>query len=130
MKQEFITLRGKLTVEGDQLIIRNVKLKDQSDFYRLFAFSAWFSLIIYSNSKAKYLATILLGLMACFILFWLIDRLFLTVLKNKIYLNRIKSYKVETDPYELETRVMLYFKSGRKKEIVFRTHENQHEAFL
>jgi hypothetical protein len=37
---------------------------------------------------------------------------------------------VETDDHGLETRVVLYLKSGRRKEIIFRTLEKQHEIFL
>jgi hypothetical protein len=130
MKQEFITLRGRLVLDDEKLVIKNFKLKDNRDFYWGIAWTAVLLNYFSSGAKIRSLAFVLLVLIGFIWIFWIIDLLFFTCLKNTISLDRIKSYKVETDDHGLETRVVLYLKSGRRKEIIFRTLEKQHEIFL
>jgi hypothetical protein len=130
MKQEFITLRGKLVLDDEKLVIKNFKLKENRDFYWGIAWTALFLNFYSYGEKIRPLVIVMGTLMGFFWLFFFIDLFFFTYLKNTIYLNRIKSYKVETVDHGLETRIVLYLKSGRRKEIIFRTHEKQHEIFL
>jgi sensor histidine kinase YesM len=130
MKQELITLRGKLVLDDEKIVIKNFKLKENRDLYWGIAWTALFLNFYSYGKKIQPLVIVLLVLIGFFWLFFFIDLFFFTCLKNTISLNRIKSYKVETDDHGLETRVVLYLKSGRRKEIIFRTHEKQHEIFL
>lgn len=130
MKQEFITLRGKLVLDDEKLVIKNYKLKENRDFYWGIAWTALFLNFYSYGEKIRPLVIVMGVLMGFAWVFFFIDLFFFTYLKNTISLNRIKSYKVETDDHGLETRIVLYLKSGRRKEIIFRTHEKQHDIFL
>ena len=130
MKQELITLRGKLILDDEKLVIKNFKLKENRDFYWGIAWTAIFLNYFSSGGKIRSLVFAVLVLIGFFWLFFFIDLFFFTYLKNTIRYSRIKSYKVEKDDHGLETRVVLYLKSGRRKEIIFRTLERQHEIFL
>lgn len=130
MKQEFITVRGKVIVENGAIRIKNFKQRKRSDFY----FYAFWLLLLYitinKNLKALPLANFWMGMVALFLLFWLIDAIFLNSWKNRILLSSVKSYRVTNDDFGLETCVAIYLKSGKRKEILFRTNEKQFDPFL
>ena len=130
MKQELITLRGKVILDDEKIVIKNFKQKENRDLYWGVAWSALFLNFYSYGEKIRPLVFVLGVLIGFAWLFFFIDLMFFTCLKNTIRYSRIKSYKVETDDHGLETRILLHVKSGRRKEIIFRTHEKQHEIFL
>ena len=130
MKKEFVTVRGKVFIENDLLTISNKKLKENKDMYWM-GFNAIFAMhIIDKDSKAKPLAYAILGILAFLIIIALIEFFFINSWKNKIPLSSIQSVKVEDDRIGLETLVILKLRSGKRKEITFRTLENQFEPFV
>ena len=130
MKREFITVRGKLIIDNERIVIRNLQSKNNSDIYWI-GFNLLLCLnVIGRDSKAKPLAYMGLGILGLLFLIWLYEIFFLNSWRNKFSMNEIRSYKVDADHFGLETTVTLKLYSGRQKEIVFRTNEKQHEEFI
>jgi len=130
MKQEFITVRGKLFINDDKLVIRNYKLKTRSDAYRLSILALLCLNSIAMGSRLAPLSYILLGLIGFIFFISVVWYLIIYTWKNQFPLQDIISYRVINDDVGLETTVCLKLRSGKQKEIQFRTHEGQLEPFL
>ena len=130
MKQEFITARGKLFIDDEKLVIRNYKLKNRSDMYWMGLMALVCLYRLEKDSPIAMLNYLLLGIIGFILLLSLIEVLFIYSWKNKIRLQEIVTYKVTNDQVGLETMVTLKLRSGKQKEILFRTHEQQLQPFL
>lgn len=130
MKQEFITLNGKVVAEDGFFRIINHKTARNSESYFIGFNLLFLMYVIDSKSKAwplAFAALIVLGVYACILL---IEALFIRSWKNRILYSRIKSFKLTPDAWGLETTVVVHLKNGRQKKMVFRNREHQHEAFV
>lgn len=130
MKQEFITLEGRISIERDLLYIKRLKYRQDYEHYRYLAWMFFAISIIERGKKTAPLAYVMVGITAIILLVMGIRVIYLNKWKSRFHLSRLKSYKVEDDGMGLETKITLYFRSGTAKDIIFRTSEKQHDAFL
>jgi len=135
MKQEFITSRGKIIFENNNLLIRNYKFSLRETLVG----KLWFPVLlllagilhcIYADEPLDYIIGVFWILF--FLLFYLSD-LYTTLIKtsfsNRIQLSVISYYITKPDEFGLETELRLYLKNGRYRSIGFRTLEKQFEPF-
>lgn len=136
MKQEFITSRGKAILENNSLFLKNYKI----DFRQTIAGQIWFPLVLIAAGVLKFIrptSPVDYYIGTFWILFFLIfqsGKFYNVVVRksfsSRIPLNRIVSFKIEADEFELETEVILQLKNGRYRSIAFRTMEKQYEDFI
>ena len=131
MKQEFVTVRGKVIMEDDSFVVRNRKPRDRSDFFFLTFFLFYALTKLDDNNKQRPLALLFLGFLSLYGLFLLIELFFINAWRDRIRYSDIKSFRTVPDEYGgLEVIVKVYLRNGRQKTIPFRTLEKQHEPFL
>ena len=119
MKQEFVTLRGKVEIQDGVIRIKNRKPKHREDIFFLAFFSYYFLTQLADDSKAKPLAYICLAFLGIYALIILIEALFFIAWRNKIRISEIKSVKTLNDEYGgLEVIVQLNLRNGRNKKSI------------
>ena len=130
MKQEFATVRGKVIIGEDHLRVSNLIPARNNDIYWMSFQAILCFYMLQKKSPADILGYIGLSLVGIFALVSLIEFIFIKVWRNRFSLDEIRTYAVRPDHTGLETIVTLVLKNGKKKDIPFRTRENQYEAFL
>ena len=132
---KYYTIDSKISFERDKMYIQNIKY-DPNRQYRFHSFAALSFLMaweIYSalngNPYRWFIAAV--------IFIWMyphLERFYKFLFVNKwggtIRLNDIMDVIKPEPENELETKVVLKFKKGRRKELIFRSRENQVEGFL
>lgn len=135
MKQEFITVKGKVDLNEKRLLIQDLRFNFWKTaigeilfpcFTLIVAFFSFFN----PGKPFGYFATFIL--MALF--FSNSFKQFYSVLFKKSYsgfvpVNRIVSFELKPNEFGLETEVRVHLKNGRYRSIAFRTLEKQYEPF-
>lgn len=134
MDAEFITSTSKLTLKNETIWEKRIVQPEKSYWYHSFIFLLIF--IGYStyraiNERAFDWLYVLLGLV------WIAPHLkriykfvFVKVWRWYVPLSEIRTVEVEQNFNELEQKVIVLLKNGRKKEYIFRRSENQTERFV
>jgi hypothetical protein len=134
MDAEFITSTSKLTLKNDTIWEKRIVQPEKSYWYHSFILLLIF--IGYStykalNERASDWLYVLLGIV------WIAPHLeriykflFVKVWRWYVPLSEIRFIHVEQDFNELEQKVTVLLKNGRKKEYIFRRSENQTERFM
>ena len=135
MKQEFVTLSGKVEHVRDVIFLKKLDFHfHHTLFYELFIPVGWIIVTLLraltAEDNFEYFQAIVSAGLAIAHGYPLYDILFKRCLANKIPVNRINYYDIQQSNSGLETYVILQLHSGRYKKIIFRTLEKQHEAFL
>ena len=135
MKQEFVTLYGKVIIQNDKLFIRSFYLPFyKTAFVRIAIEVIWIIILLfilfYPEEGAKRKVEILFfSVMTLLRLPIFYEVFFKKSYVNRILFDKIKSFTVEDDYRGLQTIVKLYLKNGRYRKIYFRKLENQVEPF-
>lgn len=133
MKNEFITVNGKVVVDRDAVLIIpvNRKLITASRSFIPFLLIVVFINSIFNtqDNRKDYVNAIFWGLVVVTQLPALYDMLIRRNYANRIPIEKIDSFEIKADNTGLETFVLLKLKSGRYREICFRTMEAQLEPF-
>lgn len=135
MKQEFVTSLGKVEKVRDVIFIKKLDFSFyHSLFYELFISVGWIIVTLVraltAENNFEYFQAIVSAGLAIAHGYPLYDVLFKRSLANRIPIDRIKSYDIQSSYSGLETYIILHLRSGRYKKIAFRTLEKQHEGFL
>jgi len=130
MKQEFITTNGKVIIDDGVIHVKKLVHHSSGEFNFLIFWTMYILFLLIDETKIRPLLYIVLGLLALAFLIMIFERVFIKSWKKKIPLANIKSYRVNKDVAGLETKVVLFLRSGRQKEIVFRNHDHQLDPFL
>ena len=135
MKQEFVTLYGKATVERDVLFIRNLDLPfTKTSLFQFFyeaTFAGIFILAFFkTDGPHKYISILGWGFLLLSRLPQWYDLLFRRSYSNRIPLSRIRSVSIENDQYGLNSFVQLHLDKGRYRKIPFRTMEKEYINFI
>ena len=135
MKYEFTSLKGKVLIENDVILIKTLDLDTYSFIFRFLIplaipvfYIAW--LLNFQGNPKNYVTVIFIGLLSIMQLPAIYNILIRKSYSNRIPLDRIVSYEVKPDIIGLETIVYLKLKSGRCRQISFRNLEKQYEPFL
>lgn len=135
MKQEIVTVKGRVIIENKSLFVRNLK----NDFWdtvvgRLIlpvvALIVIVTRFIYAESSFDYFMAAFWLVILIHYIFPLYDFLIKRSFAHRVPLNRIRSYEVKPDEHGLETNIILHLKNGRYRCIPFRTLEKQYEPFI
>ena len=135
MKQEFITVSGKVIIEKNILLIRAFYFRvNWSIILKLIVpLLIWmmFIVLLFDEPKdSKWNFRIFMwGLMSVLQLPNIYEMLIQRSYSNSIPLNRIKSFEVKQDIVGYITLVIIKLKNGRYRTIKFRTLEKQYESF-
>jgi len=139
MKHEFITSRGRLTIERDIIYIQNQKISFNDTMlgimlYPLAILALFFLKINFVEGSFDLLIGFIWGFVFLGLFFGKIyisfDLIFKRSLADRISLSRIKSFETKPDATGMETDVIFHLKNGRYRKIPFRTLEKQFEPFL
>ena len=132
---EYYTIDSKVIFERDKMFFRNIKYDPNGHYW--FVSFALLAILLGWNIYDVVNGEIYSLLWVVIILVWIYPHLvriykFLFVQKwgNAIKMNNIKDVTRPEPINELETKVILKLKSGRRKELIFRSRENQVEGFL
>ncbi len=135
MKQEFITVSGKVIIEKNILLIRAFYFRvNWSIILKLIVpLLIWmmFIVLLFDEPKdSKWNFRIFMwGLMSVLQLPNIYEMLIQRSYSNSIPLNKIKSFEVKQDIVGYITLVIIKLKNGRYRTIKFRTLEKQYESF-
>jgi hypothetical protein len=135
MKQEFITVSGKVIIEKNILLIRAFYFRvNWSIILKLIVpLLIWmmFIVLLFDEPKdSKWNFRIFMwGLMSVLQLPNIYEMLIQRSYSNSIPLNKIKSFEVKQDIVGYITLVIIKLKNGRNRTIKFRTLEKQYESF-
>jgi hypothetical protein len=133
MDQEFVTSMGKVMLNNQRVLIKDLKF----NFWKTalgeialpasiiaFAFFGYFS-------PTKPLGYVVSAVFVALFFSTSFKHLYAAVVKKSysayIPVNRIKSFELKPDEFGLETELRLHLKNGRHRSIVFRTLEKQYE---
>lgn len=136
MKKEFITAKGKIIIQNQIIFIRTLYWVPGYNFWLRLVLPMliviFFFLLLLENEQDPewYIRLIFWGFLALMQLPLIYSELFRKSYSNRIPLKNIKYHEVIPDRIGLQTEVRLYLKSGRYRNIIFRTHEKQFELFL
>lgn len=135
MKQEFVTLYGKVIIERGTVFFRSpYKPFSETAFAQIgyqAAFVFVFALQFFRDDhKQRFVGIIVMGLLMLIHLPDLYDRLFKRSYAGRIPLSRIVSSETTEDVHGLQITVTLHLENGRYRKVLFRKFENQHQAFL
>jgi hypothetical protein len=135
MKQEFVTVYGKVIIEKDKLFIRSFEVPFSRTPFAQVGFEVSFLLVLVlqfftSDGPGRYVGIIVWGLVLLVRLPNLYDVVFKRSYASRIALSKIKSVKTEEDTHGLETYVILNLHNGRYRKIIFRRLENQYESLV
>ena len=135
MKYEFTSLKGKVLIENNVILIKTLDLDVSTFFFRFLIplvipvfYIAW--LFNFQENPKNYVSVIFLGLLSIMQLPTIYNIVIRKSYSSRIPLDRIISYEVKPDIKGLETIVYLKLKSGRYRQISFRNLEKQYEPFL
>lgn len=128
-------MQGKVVCERDTLFIRSIKVPfTESAVYQvlrplvpLLGLSIY--LFFYEDGPRRYLGILFWGLFCLESLPRLYQLLFKKSLAGRIPLGHVISFEQRPDEFGLETFVDLKLRNGRTRTIVFRTRENDLQAF-
>jgi hypothetical protein len=134
MKQEFITLYGKVVVERNILFIRNTDVPfSRSVFARIgyyLLLVALFIMQFFRDEKAlQYTGIVVVGFLLLSRLPDLYDCFIKRSYANRISLDQIQSVEIRENEFDLNMDVLIRLKNGRYRQIIFRKLENQYEPF-
>ncbi len=134
--ESFVLLNGYVEINNEQLFLKlkYTEIKEKSGFVGIL-----FALIVMSlyhdfkkteifSSVGDYISILLKIIGALVIIYLFYYLIFRKNWSKKLYINQIK--RIDVDKEELETDVTIVFQNNRKKDLVFRTLENQVEPFI
>lgn len=135
MKQEFVTLYGKATIEKNILYVRNLDIPFSKTAFSTIGYQSLFVIIfifqfLRSEGPLYYVRIIVFGMLLAFHVPEIYDLLFKRSYASRIPLDKIKSVEMDEDYHGLQTNVILRLNNGRYRKIPFRKLENQYEAFV
>ena len=134
MNAEFLTTNSRLTIDKNWINENIIIKKPKNYWFDSFIFMAliivFFIYEALTDNSYKWII-VFAGLT------WILPHiktvlqiLFVETWKSNIQLLEIKDVKIEKQENELEEKVILRLKSGRRKTYVFRKSENQAENFI
>lgn len=135
MKQEFITLHGKISFQDNSLIIRDFysRVNERLIGKLIFSVLPWIYLLLLLfkglNDPASKTQFVVWSVLCLLSMVYSYELLFLESYSKRISMDRIQSYGLKPDRPGYITYVVLKLKSGKKRFIGFRTSELEHEAF-
>ena len=134
--ESFVLLNGYVEINNEQLFLKlkYTEIKEKSGLLGIL-----FALIVMSlyhdfkkteifSSVGDYISILLKIIGALVIIYLFYYLIFRKNWSKKLYINQIK--RIDVDKEELETDVTIVFQNNRKKDLVFRTLENQVEPFI
>ncbi|RYZ59064.1 MAG: hypothetical protein EOO14_08865 [Chitinophagaceae bacterium] len=135
MKQEFVTTTGLVSIE--QGLVR-FERKVLSMNYQLLAeiglpiffVLRFFSLLEKDTSPMKNIGLLIYGILSLMGIISLLYTVFKRSFSNQIFVQNIRSYRVQEQANGLEVQLTLILKSGRERIVTFRKLENQVEPFV
>lgn len=136
MKQEFVTLYGKVVIERDVVYIRSLELPFSKTAFAVISYNMLWVLIFLmqffrDDEPRKYIGILMFGFLLLFRIPEIYDALIKRSYASRIPLNRVKTVNTEEEEHiGLNVTVVLHFKIGRYKKIVFRKLEQQYQPFV
>jgi len=136
MKQEFITLYGKVVFANNILFIQNFyfKISERLIGKLIFSIVPWIVLLTIlfkglDDPKSK-TELVIWSVLCLLSLIYSYELLFLESYSKRIAIDKISYFESKQDQAGYITFVILKLRSGRKRIIPFRTSEAQHEGVI
>lgn len=135
MDQEFVTSMGKVMLNNQRVLIKDLKFNFWKTAVGEIALPATIlGLAIFSFfNPTRLLGYIVAAAFVALFFSTAFKQLYAALVKKSysayIPINRIKSFELKPDEFGLETELRLHLKNGRYRSIVFRTLEKQFEPF-
>lgn len=135
MKQGFVSLYGRITIERDVLYFRSPYLPFEKTAFVQIGFeclciAAFIIRLVSADKPMDNFMTIVFGVLVLSRFPDMYDKFFRTSYASRIPLSAIQYFTLEDDPHGIQTEIKLHLKNGRYKTIVFRKLENQLEPFV
>ena len=134
MKQEFVTVYGKVEIARGNIYIKDIKKPLEDTLVVKLALPLVFLIasvarVVYAEGPKDYFGGVMYAIFAISlsgpVWEWLTRRTYAT----KISLDEVESITFRKKNFGMETDMQLHLKNKRFRSISFRTLENQHEAF-
>lgn len=135
MKEEFVTLYGKATIERDTIYLRSPYLPFEKTIFAQIGIEIIWILsfvlqLITTDTPMQTFVTIVLGFLVFTRFPGMYDKCFKRSYASCIPLSAIQNITIQDDLHGIQTEAKLHLKNGRYKKITFRKLEGQLEKFF
>lgn len=135
MDQEFVTSMGRVLLNNQRVLIKDLKFNFWKTAFGEIALPAVIIALAFFGifGPTKLLGYVVTAVFVALFFSTSFKQLYAAIVKKSysayIPINRIKSFELKPDEFGLETELRIHLKNGRYRSIVFRTLEKQYEPF-